>query len=858
MATAKSTNNIQIQQQSIVNSYALPPHSRLVAPPCSLYCKRAQAIRPWRQTYLAVGQAKSARNPRLTSISEDLGKPRDGEPEPRAPERRDQKLRHGSIVAMDVILSPTESNTQSSNSIVVAYDNGNIDCISGDLSSIRWQHDEKNDGTVVEYTTILDVETARKGLLKGREDILALFESTTRSWSGESPPLLFQVLRRETQRSIRLYAMRNTYGGPLQAQRAPLDELLSYDIPSQKKVEHATLRYELHAASGILYQQVDSQLVLFDLSRTLPRISFRLGRGAMTRIDSFTRLSNATVLIVSGGKITVHDTKYGSILSSLAYPDALPADKHQRSLDIVSPFTDISTVVAMWGTDLLAFQIGDILDDGSRARPKCPHLVDVMGKGRLSKASGPDLPGHSEKKRKRWESWTLRVDEYVAQRNIAGLDNLVAADLKLVVPGNHLSRSADDRKQMISAGDSGPGQYAVWDLPPHAYDPEHVNARKAIYLLSKLFTWSPPGPDTHHIAQHLRVVLASRNILRWLAMAGYLTPFHIQHAMVPGRDTENRIEVTAGQVMVAVQNADPTFMLMCDLLSLPIHWDLAEVVQALQTLVASFEDKWSNDQAEHTRGSSDGDIMSAAAAEEAYLESEVDALDRQLVEAQNILESGLAVRSEACRIIIARLHAFPQKAVVEHMHNVMSYEDLVFFICILRVELNDGGWVYDYVDGTTYEQASVGLGNAHELAPSNQAIRSIAHLFGCAVDAIGLSGWLVGKSADVVGTLNLVHDMRNEISATLEGLYEAEHLGIMLKDMSKAAVMAQQQPNGAKRKRQGQDEIDCEEVLLPLEGRLAPPQLKTWSPKDGMKSKAAIGQEKSRNVGQYSFERIRI
>lgn len=790
------------------------------------------------------------------SIVESLGKPQSDEQEPRAPARTEHKLRAGNIVGLDIISSQGDGGSTSTNAAIVAYGNGSVDCISGDLSRARWQHDN-NDDAEVEYATVLDLDGARRGLLKGREDVLALLEQSSEA-SDPTPPLLFQVLRRRQQRSVRLSSMQNTYGDQVRTRGPFLTEILSYDLPSQKKIEHVLLKYELHAASGVLYQQVDQQLFLFDLSGTLPRLAFRLGRGGTTRVDSFTRLSNASVAVVSKNTITVYDTKYGSVLSTLAYTEKQLDGATETPLQIVSQFADISAVVALSGTELLAFQVGDILDDGRRAKAKCPQLVDVIGKAKFSdQAVTMHHVESSERRRKKWAAWTSQVDQFIAGQDVKGLEDLLAVDLGLhkrkdePVPVDH-TQQKPGLSQHTDAG-----QDVVWQLPPHSYDPEHVNPRKAIYLLGKIFAWRASKLGSPQDSTELRIALCSRNILRWLALAGYLTASHIQHALFATNGLQKPRLLTAGDLMRSIRSADPSFQLMCDLLSLPIHWNLAEVVQGLQTLVASLEDRVPAGQIEDTRASAPAGGPTTNGAEDEYLDSEVDALDRQLIEAQTILESGLAIRSQTCRIILARLQTFAQKDLVKSMHAIMSYDDLVFFICILRVELNDGGWMYDYLESGKDEPASVDLRHAHELAPSNQAIRSIANMFSCAVDAIGLSGWLVGQSADVLGTLNLVHDMRNEISATLEGLYEAEHLGSMLKDISKAAVTTKR-PNHLKRKWREDEQYELGELLMPVGGRPEPPQVKTLSVKDSQNPLLAAAQQKSRNVGKYSFERIRI
>ncbi|EGP90408.1 uncharacterized protein MYCGRDRAFT_108182, partial [Zymoseptoria tritici IPO323] len=99
----ESLNIYSIQNQSTVSSYALSPQSYLAAPPCSIYCKRAKPTQPQRRTYLALRDGVTSSKARLVNITEELGKLRSEEREPRAPAKRERKLRHSNISGLEVV-----------------------------------------------------------------------------------------------------------------------------------------------------------------------------------------------------------------------------------------------------------------------------------------------------------------------------------------------------------------------------------------------------------------------------------------------------------------------------------------------------------------------------------------------------------------------------------------------------------------------------------------------------------------------------------------------------------------------------------------------------------------------------------
>ncbi|KAM3422652.1 hypothetical protein BST61_g140 [Cercospora zeina] len=867
----ESVNIYNIQTQSTVSSYALPPQSYLAAPPCSIYCKRAKPLQSQRQTYLACQSRPKDSQSKLVAFTEDIGRPHNEDHEPRAPLKRERKLRDGKVVGLDVV--PIADSKEELTSVLVSYQNGDVDCVSGSLQETRWEHSAQ-EKVVVENASVVDLDTARRGLLKSRQDVLALVDpGIPEDGTKCAPALLCQVVRLGQQRQLRVFALRNIGAVGLQIQRSPLDLVLTHDLPEKYGDESSS--FELHAASGMLYQRHASRLTIFDLSNTTPKVSFELGKKP-GHVQSFTRLSAGAVIVTLQNRIAVYDTKFASVLDSLT----LTKGGQGTSLPtLLSHFTDLGVVAAINETSLVAFQLGDAVEDVKRQRVQGALLSDVFAKGKFTNDA---LAVESkEKKRKKWDEWKTKVDTIAQQRDLHALEKRVAKDLHIGKYSKH-----DDTEAFTNGNGTATESDEEWDLLPQHFDPQHVDRKKAVYILGKIFAWRSKTSGFILGQRHLQLVFPSKNILRWLALAGFLKAVEVEHALPQvAAEFTARPYVAPGDIITAVSEADPSFGLLDSLFSLPAYWDLSEVVQALQVLIASFEDQ--NDSAEEaqqllTNGDADMIDDTTDDKSQANLEAEEAAALAEVERATKFLEAGLSTRSETFRKCLDRLQEFPPKDITKAMRAQMSQDEIIFFIHIMRMELANGGWTrpYDWSNadeedpidpdfpitsnGVT-EAPTKDIFSSPVATPSNHAIRTIAHLLSCSIDAIGLSGWLVGQSSNVWATEDLIESLVNETSAIVEGIYHAENLVTYLQEIEKtSATTASKSAAGSERKNKRKlDEMEWtpELALMPVGGRSEPPVVAGTgggAGKGKVAVKAVMAEQKSRGLGKYGFERIRI
>lgn len=99
----------------------------------------------------------------------------------------------------------------------------------------------------------------------------------------------------------------------------------------------------------------------------------------------------------------------------------------------------------------------------------------------------------------------------------------------------------------------------------------------------------------------------------------------------------------------------------------------------------------------------------------------------------------------------------------------LSIAQLRLIIDALRLDIARNGWLSPYDD--SLEAAEPDLSDSNQLC-------HIAHLLNCAVDSIGIGGWILAASMndDMNETADTLAYMRAEISAALEGIEEATYL----------------------------------------------------------------------------------
>ena len=247
-----------------------------------------------------------------------------------------------------------------------------------------------------------------------------------------------------------------------------------------------------------------------------------------------------------------------------------------------------------------------------------------------------------------------------------------------------------------------------------------------------------------------------------------------------------------------------------------------------------------------------------------------------------------------------KLYAFPKQLVTKKLRDELSAHEMIFFVQMLRIELQDGGWISRYVDAGPAKLRQIELGlegedNAVAAGPSDSAMAIVAGLLSCAIDAMGLGGWLnVGNTTGIDSADQLDDDdprellgmLRNDISAALEGIHECIVIRQALGDFFRYGASVEQSarppnlPTWNKRAKEkgeltkpvtliddGATGLDAQigarmKWTLPLGLRAENKRVNATKVVSGgeirTKSRRQVGMEISKRVGRYSFERIRV
>lgn len=819
------THNLQVQSQSVAASYAIPPQSKLCCAPCSVYLRRNGDAPAERHTYAALRDARSQSNCKIVRFVERIGEGSSFA----APVKSEVKLQK-SPFSLEA-LPPTSEGTASSTQVLVSYDDGAVDCITPDGARVDWKYAGKEfSKQQIEHATTVDFDTAKKGVLKERQDLTT---AVSASISGSS--LLFmRIARTQKEVALQIFKVRNASLQQAGSTVSGLDFLEAITLPETANVASAAATWELHSATGQVSQLSEGNLTIYDLTTLAPRVQSKLGHNTEP-ITSFTRTSSSSILAISTGIARLYESRFGSIQASVPLTPSSAAGqskkrKRESGVDndagvrVVSSFSDVGLVAAIDGTQLISFQVNTDARDTKRGRATGSSLIDAIGKASRTAVEASPSSGVN------WDSWRSNVDKLADASDVEALEEFLVKDLALL------------------SADSADAQDDVFQLATESYDPSRVDRQKALYLLGKIFA-------KEGATQTLKLEVRSPILIQWLALAGFLSARYLSKTL--------ELQVSAGELARALQTADDSFELLHDLMELPVFFDVEEVVEALKILIESL-DIPSTDISQlalppPADTDADADVEMDIGDADSNFEVETRAAEKELRQAVSTLQNGLEVRSQSLRLIFARLRSFPQKLVKTVLRARLSQKELVFFIQVLRIELAEGGWTSRYIDvgndefANRIEASDKQTGSISEQIkrPSDQAIRHIGHLLTCAIDAISTSGWLVGLSGNVDTTQEILDSVRAEVSASLEGCLEAMTLERFLAELEKYADDAEKAGLSL-----GPIE-DLDAAALPLGCRVEKSKRNAGG-KEGKKSRLEIAREKDLRVGKYSIDRIRI
>ncbi|KAG9762193.1 hypothetical protein KCU71_g4982, partial [Aureobasidium melanogenum] len=853
-----------VRNPRLVTSYALPPQTRLLCAPCSIYRKITGRKAAQRVTYAVLGHTTGKKTEVICFTEDTIADSTDLSADQQVKTSYQLPSSSSTVFAINALASHSDNETLGlALDIAVTYADGSVECIAGDLQEKRWDADAARaiamadseaapSSVKVEYATVTDVTSARKGLLKSREDALALIGgavSLDNSTDLNMPLLAMVTVDDQNTRRFNLFSLPSRSKDMITSAHQGLRYLFSYDLPAlSSSSDKAT--FSLQSSAGKLHQLLSGIITTYDLSGTNPTVLSTLTPHTQAH-QSFVRISAALVLAAESTSCAIYDTKYNSLQAALSLesdPLELAGDKRKRtdgaaegSLDFVTFFSDLNMAVAISGNALVGLQINLSATAYKKSKANTSLLINSLGKG--SKKALVAAP-NSEVSSQEWESWKETVDSLV-ESDVAALERFLAAELELSSAPKHQKSAVQDTEEQDGEDNR------MWPVRDSRFLVQKTERRKAVYLLSKMFAWNQ---TTNEDQSSISMNFFAANIFRWLAITGYMSAMAVERALrETGAIQSTAQRVHPGDIMKAVNELDPEMHVMHEWLSWPVYLEIEEVIVALASLVKSLQGPSPAAVAKLITSKSEDTEL------ETTIQAETDAAEADLEFALSALDTGLSVRSASFRTVFTRLHSFPSRSIVERLRTHLAPREVVFFIQILRIELADGGWTSKYTEDEIARPEDAG-------SPSDHSIAIISNLLNCAIDAIGTSGWLVGLSGDPdLQTDNMLETLVAETSAALETCIEACSFGVFLNDFERFSntIQASQKQTTIKKvdpiKTPGFEETPLAvDPVLPLGYKAQGPASKLRMTSTGQveKSRGLRGKELSMRVGKYSLDRI--
>lgn len=279
------------------------------------------------------------------------------------------KLQHNQVFSILPVAGPLSTDDSISGfDVCVVYINGALQCLSGDLAGKRWESTPaeifKNDTIpgVVDYTTIITLEQARKTVLKSREDAVGAIAEASAGSGSDNQSLLVMTTsfvnttgtRKLTFRVCALPQRTTDAIGTLQkGPQVILAERLARPTVGDSE---ARSHYWMHASSSKIFRMEAGYVSIYDLSDTLPKLVETIG-SKDTRFETCLPLTQTTLLAANDVNCCVFDTTYASIRAELDLKEDNIAEGKKRKQADDSVSLKQSTFVSYWSEIGLAIAV---------------------------------------------------------------------------------------------------------------------------------------------------------------------------------------------------------------------------------------------------------------------------------------------------------------------------------------------------------------------------------------------------------------------------------------------------------------------------------------------------------------------
>lgn len=603
------------------------------------------------------------------------------------------------------------------------HSDGEVTCFSLDLKVQEWK---ATTSARVKFAQTVDLEQAQRTFLKNREDVLAMLEND----SDASETHLLILVSKSLDDSNNLSTFRIAQISTAGTSPNPLRELASLNLPEPPNPNVGNLSYSWHGRSGLLLQNNFDELVIYDLTGTLPRLLHRIEFGKKMIADCLF-VSPFLIAINTKTSVSIIDVQYRSLQGKHCHDQTARWEQPQKAnTRLLSYFAASGLVMARQARKIIALQLSIGKENGSRKRKRDGVLINSIGRGsftndkklnltlqNIPKALGAvsDLSESSMD----WNKRKATLDKLLRDGNSEQLESAIGKEIGMIATELEIEGK----------------------IPP--------DLRKIRYILNKIFSVDDSSPA------NLNISWFPKDLGHWLIRQGLLSTDQIESSLKMHSTLPRTSSLSIGAFVQAVTRWDPSLDLLLSVLKSPISLETNEIIHALRQLIILDHPKDMKLLTNGESGDDSGDIS-------------MDSVPSIMTFNENSIAHALF------KSIMARLNAHPTSKVSQALKSQLSISELRSLVDLLRTELVKGRWLSPHMeDGITSE--------AEDTTTSDQ-LHMIARLFNCAIDSIGTGGWIIGASStdDFTETADTIAYMKAEISAALEGIEEATYLKGML------------------------------------------------------------------------------
>ncbi|GFF69962.1 hypothetical protein CNMCM6936_003635 [Aspergillus lentulus] len=870
----EAVNIYNIQTPKLVTSYAVPPQSSFSCRPCSVRRKLTKKSVVKRQTFVAVDRPGRE----IKAFVEEIGGTGSSAPVISSSSFSVSDSSSPTVFVGIVPTAPTEDDEQDSFDVLTVHQDGLVRRLTSDLKTQRWSVNHTEISKLrstheVNSCFVVDFDDAKKYLFKRRQDLVAMALGDLTDSGVDEPSVLVLVSHPTGSKQIALSDVQvqifsvpsNTPSeGRILDESQKLRHLQTItlpDIDEHKTFDGSSLQWYFHPGSAGLNLSFEKGFVNIDLSQYAPTVTTRF----ILEDESFSslmRISPQSVIAAGKSIVALFDTQYQSIQRSIAV-DSVPSGGSKSRTVFVSYFTKLGVAVAIKGNALFAFDLSSSISslNSSLKRPRDGLLIDAIGRGIGSPAFQSDAPSKKNRTEymaslgltsaehvSKWEEFTQKVEEYANSKDSAAFDDAVLDYF-------------------------GVGSPKALPAAQHYVNPEMV-----LFLLSKIFSLREARNKDKLSATSdscLTIGIWPEMTCRWLIQLGHFCLSSVEIALRRVQKPHILPPLPTGSFTQAVIDSDRSLHHFIDVLQGSVLLNADELAYALKVLLTMARSH-SMVLEEATKSVTNDDENSSHTSKEVTLHNAEASLQDIFIGFNTTLQ---------------KIHNQPFPTIVSSFRSALSRSELLSIVHHLRLCLATGGYTSRFTENPPSPFSP-------EQTTPSLSLDTITNLLNAAVDAIGPSGWISAAGIDDASTrdLDLIADMKSEISAALAGVEEATYLKGILReylrftnsfahlsakgetgDVAKQAG-SQETSSGLVRyeKLNGADlmvfglpegdegyDIDASGKMLPLSLKapttdVSKTKVKKSTGEVKTRSSREIGYLRRKAAGKYSFERLLV